>query len=100
MDRARCSSVIEGPPIVQWVTSTIPHGRPTDLFIILASAPHNKGHGMCYPVCRMVATSNHYKTHRLQVLPPVIKQRVNTVNLNIISLFILFFYYFFVQLMK
>ena len=52
----RCSSVVESLLMVQWIIRSIPHGEPTELFLIPASVQHlvKKGHGMCYPVCRMV----------------------------------------------
>ena len=42
--------------LVVWVIRSIPHGGPTVLFLIPASAPQlvNEGCGMCYPVCGMV----------------------------------------------
>ena len=59
----RCSSLVEHPLMVQWVIRSIPHGGPTELFLVPASTPdrqtvqpdyYNKGRGMCYPVCDMV----------------------------------------------
>ena len=55
--RARCSSMLEHPLMVQWViVGSIPFVGPTELFLNSASTPrqHCKCHGKCYPVCGMV----------------------------------------------
>ena len=38
-----------------WVLGSIPHGGPTELFLVTAIGPRvvNKVRGMCYPVCGM-----------------------------------------------
>ena len=39
--------------MVRCVVGLILHGGPTELFLLPAMS-RNKGHGMCYPVCRVV----------------------------------------------
>ena len=55
MDREN-SIMVGCPLVVQWVIGSIPHGGSTDYFSFQAGLHNwfNKGHDMCYLVCRMV----------------------------------------------
>ena len=62
---ARCSSLVEHPPVVPWVFRSLPHSGPIELFLVIAVLHDwcNKGHGMCYSICAMV----HIKEHLLLI---------------------------------
>ena len=34
------STVVELLPMVRWITGSIPHDEPTELFLVITSAPH------------------------------------------------------------